>query len=140
METTNPNSLSLLKEHINSLKSKMFSTWYSQVKNHLIKLLISSKSAENSVTIQISDTVDPKSPLKEIQKGKENTNKNLVNTDFISMSLDTNKSNITETRSTKIFISTATTTTNTQITTVMGVWKWWSTKNFKWKLQQLKRH
>ena len=31
---------------------------------------MSSKSVQNPVTIQTSDTVDPKNPLKEIQKEK----------------------------------------------------------------------
>ena len=42
------------------------------IEKYLIKSLISSKSAENPVTIQTSDTVDPKNPLKEIQKEKKN--------------------------------------------------------------------
>ena len=41
------------------------------MKNDLIKSLISSKSTGNSVTIQTPDTIDPKTPLKEIQKEKK---------------------------------------------------------------------
>ena len=63
----------------------------------MIKLLLSSKSAEKSVTIQTPDTVDPKNPLKEIQRERKDANKNLVKNDLKSMSLDTRKSNLTET-------------------------------------------
>ena len=52
IETTNPDCLSLLKEHINSLKSKIyFLPDELRVKNDPIIPLISSKSAKNPVTI-----------------------------------------------------------------------------------------
>ena len=63
----------------------------------MIKLLLSSKSAKNSVTIQTPDTVDPKNPLKEIQRESKDANKNLVNNDLINMPLETRKSGLTET-------------------------------------------
>ena len=66
------------------------------IEKDLIKSLISWKSAENPVTIQTSDTVGPKNLLKEIQREKKNANKYLVYNDFISPSLDTRKSNLTE--------------------------------------------
>ena len=69
-----------------------------RVKNDLIKSLISLKSVRNPVILQTSDTVDPKNLLKEIQKEKNNANKNLVNRGLKSMSLDTNNSNLTEIR------------------------------------------
>ena len=69
-----------------------------RVKNDLIKSLISLKSVRNPVILQTSDTVDPKNLLKEIQKEKNNANKNLVNRGVKSMSLDTNNSNLTEIR------------------------------------------
>ena len=96
IETTNPNSLTLLKEHIRSLESEIyFLRDELRVKSDLIKSLLSSKSAETPVTIQTPDNVDPKSPLNGIQNGKKNANKNSIN-DLISMSLDTRKSNLTE--------------------------------------------
>ena len=69
-----------------------------RVKNDLIKSLISLKSVRNPVILQTSDTVDRKNLLKEIQKEKNNANKNLVNKGLKSMSLDTNNSNLTEIR------------------------------------------
>ena len=69
-----------------------------RVKNDLIKSLISLKSVRNPVILQTSDTVDRKNLLKEIQKEKNNANKNLVNRGVKSMSLDTNNSNLTEIR------------------------------------------
>ena len=58
--TTNPNSLSLLKAHINSLECEIYFLHVElRVKNDRIKSLISSKSAENPVTIQTTDTDDP---------------------------------------------------------------------------------
>ena len=69
-----------------------------RVKNDLIKSLISFKSVRNPVILQTSDTADPKNLLKEIQKEKNNANKNLVNKGLKSMSLDTNNSNLTEIR------------------------------------------
>ena len=69
-----------------------------RVKNYLIKSLISLKSVRNPVILQTSDTVDRKNLLKEIQKEKNNANKNLVNRGVKSMSLDTNNSNLTEIR------------------------------------------
>ena len=97
IETTNLNSLSLLKEHLGSLESKIyFLRDEIRVKNNPIKSLISSKSVENPVVTQISDAVNPKNPLKEMQKEKQNVNKNLINNDLISMSLDTRNSNLTE--------------------------------------------
>ena len=97
IETTNLNSLSLLKEHLGSLESKIyFLRDEIRVKNNPIKSLISSKSVENPVVTQISDTVNPKNPLKEMQKEKQNVNKNLINNDLISMSLDTRNSNLIE--------------------------------------------
>ena len=96
IETTNPNSLTLLKEHIRSLESEIyFLRDKPRVKSDLIKLLLSSKSAETPVTIQTPDNVDPKNPLNGIQKEKKNANKNSIN-DLISISLDTRKSNLTE--------------------------------------------
>ena len=96
IETTNPNSLTLLKEHIRSLESEIyFLRDKLRVKSDLIKLLLSSKSAETPVTIQTPDNVDPKNPLNGIQKEKKNANKNSIN-DLISISLDTRKSNLTE--------------------------------------------
>ena len=97
VETANPNSFSLLKEHINSVENEIYLPRDElRVKNDLIKSLFSLKSVENSVVIQTSDTIYPKNSLKEIQKEKENANKNLVNNDLISTSLDTNKSNLKE--------------------------------------------
>ena len=96
IETTNPNSLTLLKEHSRSLESEIyFLRDKLRVKSDLIKLLLSSKSAETPVTIQTPDNVDPKNPLNGIQKEKKNANKNSIN-DLISISLDTRKSNLTE--------------------------------------------
>ena len=69
-----------------------------RVKNDLIKSLISLKSVRNPIILQTSDTVDRKNLLKEIQKEKNNANKNLVNRGVKSMSLDTNNSNLTEIR------------------------------------------
>ena len=58
--TTNPNSLSLLKEHVNSLECEIYFLHVElRVKKDLIKSLISSKSAENPVTVQTTDTADP---------------------------------------------------------------------------------
>ena len=58
--TTNPNSLSLLKAHINSLECEIYFLHVElRVKSDLIKSLISSKSAENPVTVQTTDTADP---------------------------------------------------------------------------------
>ena len=55
IETTNLNSLSLLKEHLGSLESKIyFLRDEIRVKNNPIKSLISSKSVENPVVTQIS--------------------------------------------------------------------------------------
>ena len=65
IESTNLNSLSLLKEHINSLESEIyFPRDELRVKNDLIKSLISPKLTENPLTVQTSDTVDPKNSLK----------------------------------------------------------------------------
>ena len=65
IESTNPNSLSLLKEHINSLESEIyFPRDELRVKNDLIKSLISPKLTENPLAVQTSDTVDPKNSLK----------------------------------------------------------------------------
>ena len=65
IESTNPNSLSLLKEHINSLESEIyFPRDELRVKNDLIKSLISPKLTENPLTVQTSDTVDPKNSSK----------------------------------------------------------------------------
>ena len=69
-----------------------------RVKNDLIKSLISLKSVRNPIILQTSDTVDRKNLLKEIQKEKNNANKNLVNRGVKSMSPDTNNSNLTEIR------------------------------------------
>ena len=69
-----------------------------RVKNDLIKSLISLKSVRNPIILQTSDTVNRKNLLKEIQKEKNNANKNLVNRGVKSMSLDTNNSNLTEIR------------------------------------------
>ena len=69
-----------------------------RVKNDLIKSLISLKSVRNPIILQTSDTVDRKNLLKEIQKEKNNANKNLVNRGVKIMSLDTNNSNLTEIR------------------------------------------
>ena len=41
--------------------------------------------------IQILDTVDPKVPLKEIQKEKKIANNNIANNHMISMSLNTSQ-------------------------------------------------
>ena len=46
--------------------------------------------------IQILDTVDPKVPLKEIQKEKKIADNNIANNHMISMSLNTSQSNLTE--------------------------------------------
>ena len=52
IESTNPNSLSLLKEHINSLESEIyFLRDELRVKNDLIKSLISPKLTENPLTV-----------------------------------------------------------------------------------------
>ena len=52
IESTNPNSLSLLKEHINSLESEIyFPRDELRVKNDLIKSLISPKLTENPLTV-----------------------------------------------------------------------------------------
>ena len=52
IESTNPNSLSLLKEHINSLESEIyFLRDELRVKNNLIKSLISPKLTENPLTV-----------------------------------------------------------------------------------------
>ena len=52
IESTNPNSLSLLKEYINSLESEIyFLRDELRVKNDLIKSLISPKLTENPLTV-----------------------------------------------------------------------------------------
>ena len=52
IESTNPDSLSLLKEHINSLESEIyFLRDELRVKNDLIKSLISPKLTENPLTV-----------------------------------------------------------------------------------------
>ena len=97
IETTNPNSFSLLKEHVNGVENEIyFLRDELRVKNDLIKSLFSLKSAENSVVIQKSDTIYPKNPLNEMQKEKKNANKNLVNNFLISTSLETSKRNLKE--------------------------------------------
>ena len=69
IKTTNPNFSSLLKEHTNSLETEIYFLYDELgVKNDLIKSLISSKSSGNQVTLETTDTVDPKNPLKEMQK------------------------------------------------------------------------
>ena len=71
-ETNNPDSLSLLKEHMSSIESEIYFLRDGlRVKNDLIKLSISSKLTENLVLIQASGTIDPENPLKEIQKEKK---------------------------------------------------------------------
>ena len=96
-ETANPKSSFLLKYYINSLLESEINSLRDEiwVKNDLIKWLI---LVQNQVSIPTSNTVNPKNLLKEIQKPKKNSNKNLVNKDLISMSLDTNKSNLTRTK------------------------------------------
>ena len=97
IETTNPNSFSLLKEHVNGVENEIyFLRDELRVKNDLIKSLFSLKSAENSVVIQTSDTIYPKNPLNEMQKEKKNANKNLVNNFLISTSLETSQRNLKE--------------------------------------------
>ena len=62
----------MLKEHISSLESEIYFVRDELLlKIDLIKSLLSSKSAENPVTFETPDTVDSKTPLKEIQKEKK---------------------------------------------------------------------
>ena len=169
-ETANPKSSFLLKYYINSLLESEINYLRDEiwVKNDLIKWLISSKSVQNPVSTPTSNTVNPKNLLKEIQKPKKNSNKNLVNKDLISMSLDTNKSNLTRTKISNCadtldvrnyLLSLDTNKHQTYIdnktapkllsrmpaslppsptTNIIGVRKWWISNKFKWKWKQIR--